>query len=214
MKKEHFVFQFISFPDAQGNHLPSIQKALDCGVQWIQLRVKDDRQEVEKQIVEVKKLCQQYQATFILNDYPDLVAKYDLDGVHIGKKDLPAREARAIIGAEKILGRTCNNFQDLEDVQRLPIDYIGFGPYRFTKTKESLSPVLGKEVFGELASFRKQKKIPPIVGIGGIVPEDIADLQEFAIEGIAVSGIFRQKTEKELETFLEQTQDGFTKNRR
>ena len=211
---KHFNLQYISFPDEHGDHLPGIRSVLEGGVKWIQLRMKNTPlKEVEQVAKKVKELCEQYDATFILNDHPELVAKLDIDGVHIGKTDIPATDARAIIGSNKILGRTCNTLQDLIDASKLPIDYIGFGPYKFTKTKDNIDQVLGLEVFNKLETWHKTYHLKPIVGIGGITEADIADLTTFGIQGIAASGMFRNKATEEIKNIVENINHGFIKNR-
>lgn len=212
---KNFSLQYISYPDISGDHLPGIIKVLEGGVKWIQLRMKDHSiEEIEHVAKQVKELCTAYKATFILNDHPKLVAKLDLEGVHIGKTDLPAVETRKIIGDHKILGRTCNTLQDLKEASILPIDYIGFGPYKHTQTKKNIDTVLGVDIFSNLKKWNKEYRLKPIVGIGGIDVEDIHQLTKFGLEGIAASGMFRHKNTKEIKNIVEDINHGFTKNRR
>ncbi len=212
---EHFSLQYISYPDQHGNHIPGIQSVLEGGGKWIQLRMKNCAlDEIEQVAIQVKTLCEKFQATFILNDHPELVSKLDLDGVHIGKKDIAAHKARAIIGKGKILGRTCNSINDLIETINLPIDYIGFGPYKFTNTKAEISDVLGQNIFGELNDLSKTHNLKPIVGIGGIEVGDIETLTTYGINGIAASGMLRNKTTEEIKNIVEEINHGFIKNRR
>lgn len=218
MNNEHldnFRLQYISFPDATGDHMSGIKSVLEGGGKWIQLRMKNcTLQEIESVAREVKILCKTYNATFILNDYPELVKKLNLDGVHVGKKDITAVKARDIIGEDKILGRTCNTFEDLIEASKLPIDYIGFGPYKFTQTKDNIDGVLGDFTFEKLNDWNETYSLKPIVGIGGIEVEDINTLTTFGIKGIAASGMLRNKTTEEIKNIVEDINHGFTKNRR
>ncbi len=212
---QNFGIQYISFPDENGDHLPGIQNVLEGGVKWIQLRMKGHTlQEIEPIALIVKNMCEIFGATFILNDHPELVSKLDLDGVHIGKTDIHANEARSIIGDQKILGRTCNTLTDLKEANGLPIDYIGFGPYKFTQTKENIDQVLGYEPFSKLIEWNKTYALKPIVGIGGIDIEDIEQVTTFGIKGIAASGMFRQKKTEEIKNIVEDINHGLIKNRR
>lgn len=212
---DHFKLQYISYPDKNGDHLSGIQAVLEGGVKWIQLRMKDHSlEEIEEVALKVKALCQSYQATFILNDHPELVAKLDLDGVHLGKTDLPADQARALLGEGKIIGRTCNTLEDLIEASQLPIQYIGFGPYKFTQTKKNIDQVLGQNTFSQLESWNSTYQFKPIVGIGGIEQEDIPTLTTYGIQGIAASGMFRNKTTLEINNIVEDINHGFIKNRR
>lgn len=211
----NFKLQYISFPDETGSHLPGIKSVLKGGGRWIQLRMKNcTLEEIESVALEVKALCETYNATFILNDHPELVQSLDLDGVHVGKNDITATEARKIIGEDKILGRTCNTFDDLIEASKLPINYIGFGPYKFTQTKDNIDGVLGDSTFEKLADWSETYQLKPIVGIGGIDVEDITKLTTFGIKGIAASGMLRDKTTEEIKNIVEDINHGFTKNRR
>lgn len=215
VRKEHFSLQYISYPDQHGDHMPGILSVLEGGGKWIQLRMKNcTLDEIEQVAIQVKTLCEKFQATFILNDHPELVSKLDLDGVHIGKKDIAAHKARTIIGEGKILGRTCNSIKDLLETINLPIDYIGFGPYKFTTTKAEISDVLGQNIFGELNDLSKTYNLKPIVGIGGIEVGDIETLTTYGINGIAASGMLRNKTTEEIKNIVEEINHGFIKNRR
>ena len=73
----------------------------------------------------------------------------------------------------------------------MPIDYIGLGPFRFTVTKENLSPVLGIEGYQKIFAELKEVPslpIPPIIGIGGITKEGVPELLSTGLYGVAVSG--------------------------
>lgn len=212
---EHFKLQYISYPNKDGDHIPGIKSVLEGGVKWIQLRMKNHSiEDIKKSALIVKDLCAMYGATFILNDHPELVALLGTDGVHLGKSDLPPIEARKLIGENKILGRTCHSLEDLKQASVWPINYIGFGPYKFTKTKENIDGILGIEIFGKLEEWNKEYELKPIVGIGGIEEEDIKPLTTFGIKGIAASGMFRNKTPEEINNIVESINYGFIKNRR
>jgi thiamine-phosphate diphosphorylase len=212
---DNFQIQYISFPNAEGDHISSIKLVLEGGVKWVQLRMKNASiSEIIPVAKEVKVLCEKYEATFILNDYPEIVKELDLDGVHIGKTDISAEKAREIIGKHKILGRTCNTLEDLKEASARPIDYIGFGPYNYTKTKANIDEVLGASVFSKLEEWKTLFQLKPIVGIGGIEKEDLETITKFGIEGIAASGLFRNQTKEEINSIVEIIKDGFTKDRR
>ena len=88
-----------------------------------------------------------------------------------------------------IIGGTANTFDDIRRLAEQGADYIGCGPYRFTTTKQKLSPVLGLEGYGRLLQQMREAQIHvPLVAIGGITEADIPALLQTGVQGIALSG--------------------------
>jgi thiamine-phosphate pyrophosphorylase len=191
--------QYISQGNTIEEQLYNIHQALDAGCDWIQMRFKNQTIKDTFTLADaVKILCEEYLANFIVNDNLYLAQQVAADGVHLGLTDMKIKEARAILGNTKIIGGTANTFEDIENHAKNGCDYIGLGPYRFTKTKEKLSPILG--LSGYIAIIDKMKhnnlKIP-VYAIGGIVLEDIDQLMQTGIHGIAVSGLITKSENQE-----------------
>jgi thiamine-phosphate pyrophosphorylase len=184
------MIQFISHFTEQHTYLDSIRLALEGGIKWVQLRMKDATEDEIISIgTEVRKLCDQYGATFIIDDHVELVHKLKADGVHLGKNDMPIAEARNILGKDIIIGGTANTFEDIAAHYQATANYIGCGPFRFTTTKKGLSPTLGLEGYRSIMTKVKEAGINiPVVAIGGITAEDIPDIMQTGISGIALSG--------------------------
>ena len=184
------MIQFISHFTEQHTYLDSIRLALEGGIKWVQLRMKDATEdEIISVGTEVRRLCDQYGATFIIDDHVELVHKLKADGVHLGKNDMPIAEARNILGKDIIIGGTANTFEDIAAHYQATADYIGCGPFRFTTTKKGLSPTLGLEGYRSIMTKVKKAGINiPVVAIGGITAEDISDIMQTGISGIALSG--------------------------
>lgn len=184
------MIQFISHFTEQHTYLDSIRLALEGGIKWVQLRMKDTTEDEIISIgTEVRKLCDQYGATFIIDDHVELVHKLKADGVHLGKNDMPIAEARNILGKDIIIGGTANTFEDIAAHYQATANYIGCGPFRFTTTKKGLSPTLGLEGYRSIMTKVKEAGINiPVVAIGGITAEDIPDIMQTGISGIALSG--------------------------
>lgn len=182
--------QFISHYTERYSYLDSIRLALDGGCRWVQLRMKDAPDEAFLSIgQEVRRLCDAYQATFIVDDHVELVRQIGADGVHLGKKDMPIAEARKLLGDKYIIGGTANTFDDVRRHYEASANYIGCGPFRFTTTKKGLSPILGLEGYrGIVRQMREQHIDLPIVAIGGITADDIPDIMQTGVTGIALSG--------------------------
>ena len=184
------MIQFISHYSERYSYLDSIQLALEGGCRWIQLRMKDATDdEVRPIAVEAQKLCRAYGAKFIIDDRVALVRELGADGVHLGKNDMPIREARQILGPDFIIGGTANTFEDAKAHYEASADYIGCGPFRFTTTKQKLAPVLGLDGYRHIIQQMRAANINiPIVAIGGITKDDIPAILQTGITGIALSG--------------------------
>ena len=168
------------------------QAELACagGVRWVQLRLKNTPYaEWKQRALEVQQVCQRYGATLIINDNPQLALEIGSDGVHLGKEDMSPTEARNILGPDFIIGGTANTFADIERLAAVGVEYIGLGPFRFTSTKEKISPILGLDGYDALlGQCRAAGIITPIIGIGGITLADVAPLVATGLYGVAVSG--------------------------
>lgn len=194
--------QFITHQTGKYSYLQSAQFALEGGCRWIQLRMKDTPMpDVEEIAIEVQALCKEYGATFIVDDYVGLALKLKADGVHLGKKDMPVAEARRILGRGFLIGGTANTFNDIKQLVREGVDYIGLGPFRFTTTKKNLSPIIGLEGYRRIMRQCADEGIRiPIVAIGGITIEDIPGLLSAGVPGIALSSTILQAEDPVKET--------------
>ena len=184
------MIQFISHFTEQHTYLDSIRLALEGGIKWVQLRMKEASEEEFLSVgTEVRRLCDQYGATFIIDDHVELVHKLNADGVHLGKNDMPIIEARRILGNDIIIGGTANTFEDIASHYQATANYIGCGPFRFTTTKKGLSPTFGLVGYRSIMQKVKEAAIDiPVVAIGGITAEDIPGIMQTGISGIALSG--------------------------
>ena len=182
--------QFITHQTERYTYLESARLALEGGCRWIQLRMKDQPLNfVEATARKVQALCKEYAAIFIIDDYVELVQYLHADGVHLGLKDMPIKQAREQLGEEYLIGGTANTFDDIVYQQCEGADYIGLGPFRHTTTKQKLSPLLGLEGYTTLMQRIRDEHITlPIVAIGGITRDDIPSLMKTGIQGIALSG--------------------------
>ncbi|MDA3878851.1 MAG: thiamine phosphate synthase [Prolixibacteraceae bacterium] len=181
--------QFITQGETAQMHINQVEKALEGGCQWVQLRMKDfDEETILKVARDARELTREVGATLIINDRVDIAKAVKADGVHLGKNDIAPPEARAILGNHFIIGATANTFGDIEKIIRQPVDYIGVGPFRFTETKKNLSPVIGLEGYAKrIEQCQKAKINIPMVAIGSIGNADVEDLLKTGMYGIAIS---------------------------
>lgn len=167
------------------------------GVRWVQLRVKNlPAAEWRQRALDVQAVCRHHGTTLIINDNPQLAREIGADGVHLGQQDMPPAEARALLGPGFIIGGTANTLADIEGLVAAGVDYIGLGPFRFTTTKEKLSPILGLAGYAELlAQCRAAGFATPVVGIGGIELADVAGLLATGLHGVAAAGAIGRAAE-------------------
>jgi len=173
-----------------------IRKALDNGIKWVQVRWKNAPENELISLCEVsKQLCSEYQSVCIINDHVQIAREIEADGVHLGLNDSAIKDARLILGENKMIGGTANTLSDVIQRIKESCDYIGLGPLRFTTTKEKLSPVLGFDGYQNIINGLREKSIdiPKIFAIGSVTLEDVLPLQEIGIYGIAVSGLITKQ---------------------
>ena len=184
------MIQFITHTNERYDYIDGVRMALEGGCRWIQLRMKDTSEEdVLKTAKSTRKLCRKYGAVFILDDYVELVERTGADGVHLGKDDMPIDKARRLLGKDKIIGGTANTFEDVKRIYSAGADYIGCGPFRFTTTKKKLSPILGLDGYRRIIEQMNAYGINiPVIAIGGILLQDVSDIMQTGVSGVAVSG--------------------------
>ncbi|TKC05926.1 thiamine phosphate synthase [Pedobacter frigoris] len=181
---------YISQSPENGSHLDAIDKVLQSGGKWIQLRVKNQPEEVVLDLaLRANSLCKSYGAKLIVNDYPEIARAAGAYGVHLGLDDMPIKVARKIVGDHMIIGGTANTFEHILKRVADGANYIGLGPYRFTSTKEKLSPIIGLTGYQVIMKQVRNERLDiPIIAIGGIEAEDMPLLIETGLYGVAVSG--------------------------
>lgn len=186
--------QYISNGNTATDQLTNIKKVLDGGCDWIQMRFKNQTNNDSYKLAEkIKFLCEEYKAKLIINDNVPLAKQIDADGVHLGLEDMKIKDARFILGEYKIIGRTANSIEDIQNHIQNSCDYIGLGPFKFTKTKEKLSPILGLDGYYKISQQMKNEVLRiPIYAIGGIILEDVEGLIKTGIHGIAVSSLLTE----------------------
>lgn len=190
MRSNNYRVQFITHYNERYSYVDSARIALEGGCRWIQLRMKEaSEQLMEETALIIQQMCKNCGATFIIDDNVALAKKINADGVHLGKNDMPVAEARKMLGDKFIIGGTVNTFDDiLQHLQVGAPDYFGCGPFRFTSTKKNLAPVLGCEGYKCIISKMRENNIAiPLIAIGGIDQDDIAQLIGCGVNGIALS---------------------------
>ena len=176
--------------------LSIVDEALQGGLTLVQYRAKelDDLTRLE-QAQQLCQLCHQYGALFIVNDRVDLAIAVDADGVHLGQQDVPIAFAREMLGAQKIIGRSTTNKQELAKAISEGVDYAGVGPVYETPTKP------GKAAAGfDYISYAAAKCPIPWFAIGGIDNSNIHEVRAAGGQRVAVVRAIMQAEEPKLVT--------------
>lgn len=180
---------YISQGKDPSEHIVNIRRMLDGGCKWVQLRIKNiTAEELLPYADKAKIYCEEYQADFSINDYPEVARDVEAWGLHLGLQDIAVDEARTITGGNIKIGGTVNTIEDVRQRIKEGVDYLGLGPLRFTKTKQNLSPVLGFEGVNELMEFINinDYKLPVIV-VGGVIKPDVRDLLNSGVYGVGIA---------------------------
>ena len=167
-----------------------VEKALKGGATFIQLREKSlDEETFFKEAVELQKLCKEYQVPFVVNDNVDIALKMGADGVHVGQSDMEAGDVRKKLGPDKIIGVSAQTVEQAVLAEKRGADYLGVGAVFPTGSKDDAEDVS----FETLKAICEAVNIP-VVAIGGINRNNVAELAGSGIDGIAViSAIFAQE---------------------
>jgi thiamine-phosphate pyrophosphorylase len=173
------LFDLGTFPDLFAG-------ALDAGdVAAVQLRLKNAADDVWKRAIEaLRPLAQARRVTVLLNDRADLVVPTGCDGAHVGQEDLPATEARRVMGAGLMLGVTCKSSLDLaaravDD----GADYVAFGAF-FPSTSKQVTNIADPDVLRRWAG----RSPVPSCAIGGITAANLAPLVQAGANLLAIIG--------------------------
>ncbi|RSC96169.1 thiamine phosphate synthase [Tenacibaculum singaporense] len=172
-------------------HLENVQRACASGAEWVQLRLKNlDPKTILETAQKAREITSHFQTRLIINDYYKVAKEVKADGVHLGKTDTCPLKAKDYLGDLYIVGGTANTLEDCKKLLEKGVDYIGLGPYQFTETKKNLSPVLGTTGYQVL--LEELKTTTPIIAIGGITTENIPEIIDTGVYGVAVSGAITQ----------------------
>lgn len=185
-----------------------VKKALDGGATFVQLREKNlDREDFLAEAKEIQKLCKEYGVPFVVNDEVSIAKDIDADGVHVGQSDMEAMDVRKILGPDKILGVSAQTVEQAIIAEKHGADYLGVGAVFTTGSKDDADDVSHET----LKAICEAVSIP-VIAIGGITKDNVAELAGSGICGVAViSAIFGQndiqKATEELKVSVENMLD-------
>jgi thiamine-phosphate pyrophosphorylase len=195
-------------PDQCGGHDAAVavtRAALKGGVTLVQLRAPAWHKRAWFDLArDLLPLTRDHGVPLVINDHVDVALAVGADGVHVGQRDLPADEARRLLGPLAIIGLSASNLAEVQDANRLDgvIDYLGAGPVWATPTKTDASEPCGVD---GLATLVERARFPT-VAIGGIQAHNAADVMRAKPAGIAVvSAICKAKNPRDAAASLAAT---------
>ncbi len=155
------------------------------GVPVVQLRYKrDDIREFVRRAYGMREITKDTNTKLIINDRVDIAFICGADGVHLGQKDIPPKEARALMGDAGIIGLSTHNLDQVEKAQSEPVDYIGFGPVYKPFLKDDHDPVTGIELLRAAAEISRL----PVVAIGGMNRQRLDEVADIRFHNVACIG--------------------------
>ncbi|MED0678305.1 thiamine phosphate synthase [Aneurinibacillus thermoaerophilus] len=197
------VYLVLGIDNAGGcSALETVRLAIEGGVDVVQLR---EKKAPLRRVLEVgrkmRELCREHDVLFVVNDRVDVAMLLDADGVHVGQDDLPAGEARKLIGDHMFIGVSASSVAEARWAIEQGADYLGVGAIYATGSKADAGDPVTPALIGEIRKFSAL----PIVGIGGITAENCAEVMEQGANGVAViSAIVGQPDPKQATVRLKQ----------
>ena len=160
-----------------------VSEAVAGGVTMVQLREKETSTgEFVDLANRLMHMLKPLGIPLIINDRVDVALAVDADGVHIGQSDMPYKIARKLLGPDKIIGLSVENFEDIDKANSLDVDYIGISPVYGTPTKTDTAEPFGLDGLRKAVSM----SVHPTVAIGGMNKHTVADVIATRCDGVAV----------------------------
>lgn len=160
-----------------------LKTAATAGARMFQYRNKTaPMKEAYAQALPLRKIAHELGVLFIVNDRCDLALAVDADGVHLGQGDLPLHLARKVMGADKLIGISTHNPQQVSAATAGGPDYLGFGPIFPPGSKADHDPVVGLQGLRAIRSLTAL----PIFAIGGITVDRTEEVMRAGADGVAV----------------------------
>jgi thiamine-phosphate pyrophosphorylase len=157
---------------------------LQAGVRILQFRHKGFlSREIFAQMEHIARLCREAGVIFVVNDRAD-IARLVGAALHLGQDDLPPTTARAITGADTLIGFSTHNERQLRAAEAEPVDYLALGPIFGTASKENPDPIVGVDELRRLRSLTTH----PLVAIGGITRANAREVLHAGANSVAVIG--------------------------
>jgi thiamine-phosphate pyrophosphorylase len=170
---------------SRAGNASDVEHALAVGVRIVQYREKEaDTAAMIAEARLLRRLCRK--ALFLINDRVEVALAVEADGVHLGQEDLHYREARRLLGEDKIIGITVNTVEQALEAASLGADYLGVSPIFATRTKLDAGEPAGLHLLRQI----RHRVALPLIAIGGITLDNAPAVIEAGADGIcAISAV-------------------------
>ena len=161
---------------------------LSMGCRFLQFRRKNGGD--DEKLEDLRLMVQMVHGTqglIIVDDRLDLALLAGADGVHLGQEDIPVPDARRMMGPDKLIGFSTHNLEQFETAIGSPADYLSLGPVFPTRTKDRPDPVVPMDIQKIILKRSPQ----PVVAIGGVRPDNAAELYERGFTSLAAISAFK-----------------------
>lgn len=166
---------------SKDDFLDAIASALQGGVEIVLFREKNFPDNVKVELGrKIRALCDEFGATFIVNDRPDIAMIVEADGVHFGQDDISTIDARCVLGENAIIGKTCTTTDEIIEAVNEGVDYVNFGPFS-SKGKSDFS------IEDEAILWVAENIDIPVFIFGEITPKNLPKLVSLGTNRIAIS---------------------------
>lgn len=172
-----------------------VESALKGGVKAIQLREKGcdipdlDGRSLFELARELRELTLKYKAQLFINDRVDIVLSVGADGVHLARDSMTVKDARGLLGNEKLIGVSCHSVEEVFNAEEDGADFVTIGPVYDTPSKRKYGKSIGVDVLKELSNIKIKK-----FALGGVKLKNIEECIKGGADGVAlISGILASK---------------------
>lgn len=165
-------------------HVELARLAVEGGADAVQYREKRalTTRELMAVVSDILGVCMGARALLIVDDRADVACAVGAPAVHLGRNDLDVATARAILGADAVIGGTANSYEEACAVWSTGVDYLGVGPIYGTRSKANPAPVMGLETLARICADAPV----PVVAIGSITAQRIPEVFAAGAYGVAV----------------------------
>lgn len=166
---------------SKDDFLDAIASALQGGVEIVLFRENNFPDNVKVELGrKIRALCDEFGATFIVNDRPDIAMIVEADGVHLGQDDINIIDVRYVLGENAIIGKTCTTTDEIIEAVNEGVDYVNFGPFS-SKGKSDFS------IEDEAILWVAENIGIPVFIFGEITPKNLPKLVSLGTNRIAIS---------------------------